>query len=60
MKQCFLCESSVPDACTGRIQDHCDWCGGPVPEMDLPTSASRWCSEECHKEQVADPDFGPQ
>ena len=46
-KKCKYCEKTD---CTGEIEDHCTWCGGPYPASSLPPDADRFCCEECRKE----------
>ena len=53
MGKCRFCEKEVPKSCTGEIEDHCTWCGGPVaaqPQFSL--GVDRFCSETCEKENA--------
>jgi hypothetical protein len=51
-KPCRFCEKNVPANCTGEIQDHCTWCGGPVPASELAPGVDRFCSDECDAENT--------
>lgn len=46
MSVCIYCDRSE---CTGKIEDHCDWCGNPVSPGDPPKKPSevRYCNEGC-------------
>lgn len=52
IKPCRFCEKNVPADCTGEIQDHCTWCGGPVAASDKPLDADRFCNDKCLKENT--------
>ena len=45
---CKCCELDVPERCTGRIEDHCTWCGGPYCIESLRPDEERFCSRMCY------------
>lgn len=63
VKRCRFCDHTVPKRCTGKLDDHCEWCGGPIGDSPIkkksPISnqAHQWCSDVCFEEDSNDPDF---
>ena len=50
--KCVFCEKIIPAQCTGKIQDHCTWCGDPIPADKANLYQAKYCSEKCKKEDV--------
>lgn len=47
----MICGYCNQENCTGEIQDHCTWCGGPYPpEEHLSIDDDRFCCDECFSE----------
>lgn len=51
-KPCKFCKRYVPANCTGEIQDHCTWCGGPASTVDIAPDGGRFCRDKCVEENA--------